>query len=541
MDISNLTLREKIGQLMMFGFDGITPSREIRKLIEEYHVGSIILFARNIGSATDVSELTTKLQTIAKKANHKLSLLISTDQENGIVRRLGIDTTTFPGNMLLGATQDTNNTYMVAKATAEELRALGINMNLAPVIDINNNSNNPVIGVRSFGEVAIDVANHGISSIKGYLDAKVIPTVKHFPGHGDTDIDSHLALPTIQHSLERLENLELIPFKKTIEAGVEVVMVAHVYFPGIEDDLNLPATISKKVVTELLRGKLGYQRVVVTDCLEMKAITEGIGTVEAALRALQAGADLIMISHSYDLQINTIERINEAIITGELSEETIDKATKRIIALKNKFLDWDNILEQNIESLKQVGSEKHRDLAMETYRKGVTLVKNDGLLPLDSNNKRILVIYPENKIYTLVEEKISIDDRLKSAIKNLNKELHIHTYQIINHPEESEIKRLIELSLNYDIVVFATINLKQKVKHVNLINELVELKRRVIVISLRTPYDYALIPDVNAFIVTYEHSLPAISIAFEIIFGIINAKGKLPVSIPGYFNKGYGL
>lgn len=541
MDISNLTLREKIGQLMMFGFDGITPSREIRKLIEEYHVGSIILFARNIGSATDVSELTTKLQTIAKKANHKLPLLISTDQENGIVRRLGIDTTTFPGNMLLGATQDTNNTYMVAKATAEELRALGINMNLAPVIDINNNSNNPVIGVRSFGEVAIDVANHGISSIKGYLDAKVIPTVKHFPGHGDTDIDSHLALPTIQHSLERLENLELIPFKKTIEAGVEVVMVAHVYFPGIEDDLNLPATISKKVVTELLRGKLGYQRVVVTDCLEMKAITEGIGTVEAALRALQAGADLIMISHSYDLQINTIERINEAIITGELSEETIDKAIKKIIALKNKFLDWDNILEQNIESLKQVGSEKHRDLAMETYRKGVTLVKNDGLLPLDSNNKRILVIYPENKIYTLVEEKISIDDKLKSAIKNLNKELHIHTYQIINHPEESEIKRLIELSLNYDIVVFATINLKQKVKHVNLINELVELKRKVIVISLRTPYDYALIPDVNAFIVTYEHSLPAISIAFEIIFGIINAKGKLPVSIPGYFNKGYGL
>lgn len=541
MDISNLILREKIGQLMMFGFDGITPSREIRKLIEEYHVGSIILFARNIGSTTDVSELTTKLQTIAKKANHKLPLLISTDQENGIVRRLGIDTTTFPGNMLLGATQDTNNTYMVAKATAEELRALGINMNLAPVIDINNNSNNPVIGVRSFGEVAIDVANHGISSIKGYLDAKVIPTVKHFPGHGDTDIDSHLALPTIQHSLERLENLELIPFKKTIEAGVEVVMVAHVYFPGIEDDLNLPATISKKVVTELLRGKLGYQRVVVTDCLEMKAIAEGIGTVEAALRALQAGADLIMISHSYDLQKKAIDRIVDAVSTGELSENTIDNAVQRIVTLKRRYLDWSSLLVQNIESLKQVGSEEHRDLAMGTYRKGVTLIKNDGLLPLNSNNKRILVIYPENKIYTLVEEKISIDDKLKSAIKNLNKELHIHTYQIINHPEESEIKRLIELSLNYDIVVFATINLKQKVKHVNLINELVELKRKVIVISLRTPYDYALIPDVNAFIVTYEHSLPAISIAFEIIFGIINAKGKLPVSIPGYFNKGHGL
>lgn len=305
MDISNLTLREKIGQLMMFGFDGITPSREIRKLIEEYQVGSIILFARNIGSATEVSELTTKLQTIAKKANHKLPLLISTDQENGIVRRLGIDTTTFPGSMLLGATQDTNSTYMVAKATAEELRALGINMNLAPVIDINNNSNNPVIGVRSFGEVAIDVANHGIYSIKGYLDAKVIPTVKHFPGHGDTDIDSHLALPTIQHSLERLENLELIPFKKTIEAGIEAVMVAHVYFPGIEDDLN------KAVI-----NMMNYAEVAIWEAVSMASLNPArllgldkeIGSIEIDKRA-----NIVAVDHTGNVKKVWIDGIAQKI------------------------------------------------------------------------------------------------------------------------------------------------------------------------------------------------------------------------------------
>lgn len=539
MDISKLTLREKIGQLMMFGFDGITPSNEIIELIEEHHVGGIILFGRNIGAATEVLELTNELQRIAKNANYKLPLLISTDQENGIVRRLGVGTTTFPGNMLLGATHDTNETYNVARATAEELRALGINMNLAPILDINNNPNNPVIGVRSFGESAIDVANHGIVSIKGHFDAKVIPTIKHFPGHGDTEVDSHLDLPVIPHSLARLEEIELVPFKRAIAAGIEVVMIAHVYFPGIEGDLNIPATISKKVITELLRGQLGYEKVVVTDCLEMKAITAGIGTVEAALLALQAGADLIMISHSYDLQKRTIERIVEAVMAGELSENAIDKAVERIFTLISKYLDWGNILDKNIEAFNQVGSEEHRNLAMEIYRKGVTLIKNDGLLPLESHNKKILIIYPENKIYTLVEELSSIDDKLKNAIKRFYNDVDI--FQINDHLEDIEIRRLIDLSISYDIVIFATINLKQKVEQIDIINKLVELKQKVIVISLRTPYDFSFIPDVNVFIVTYEHSLPAISVAFEIIFGLISSKGKLPVSIPGYFSKGFGL
>lgn len=541
MDISNLTLREKIGQLMMFGFDGITPSKEIVELIEEHHVGGIILFGRNIGTAKEALELTYELQKTAKKANHQLPLLISTDQENGIVRRLGTDSTTFPGNMLLGATLDINETYKAAKATAEELKALGINMNLAPVIDINNNPNNPVIGVRSFGEDAIEVANHGIASVNGHFDAKVISTIKHFPGHGDTEIDSHLALPVIPHSLERLQEVELVPFKKMIAAGAEAVMIAHVYFPGIDGDLNIPATTSRNVITDLLRDKLGYNKVIVTDCLEMKAIADGIGTTEAALMALQAGADLLMISHSYDLQKKTISRIENAVIKGELTEDIIDRAVQRIATLKEKYLNWGKILDLNTEVLNRVGSEEHRTLAMDIYRKGITLIKNDGLLPLESHVRRILIIYPENRIYTLVEELSSIDDKLKKAIKIYNNCLHTHTYKIIDHPGESEVDELIELSFSYDIVIFTTISLKQKVEQVALINRLVELRQKVIVISLRTPYDYALIPNVNAFIVTYEHSLPAISVAFEIIMGLTNSKGRLPVSIPGYFAKGYGL
>lgn len=541
MDISNLTLREKIGQLMMFGFDGITPSKEIIEHIEEHRVGGIIFFARNIGTVREVLKLTTTLQTIAKKANHRLPLLISTDQENGIVRRLGNDATIFPGNMLLGATRDTGNTYMAAKATAEELRALGINMNLAPVIDINNNPNNPVIGVRSFGEDVIEVTNHGIASINGHVDAQVIPTIKHFPGHGDTEIDSHLALPVIPYCLERLEQIELVPFKKAIEVGAEAVMIAHVYFPGIEGELNIPATISSKVITELLRTKLGYNKVVVTDCLEMKAIADGIGTTEAALMALQAGADILMISHSFDLQKKAINRIVNAVVTGELSEDIIDRAVQRIATLKERYLDWGKILALNAEAFNQVSSEKNRSLAKDIYRKGVTLIKNDGILPLESNVRRILIIYPENKIYTLVEEKIIIDDQLKSAIEGFDNDLQIQTHQFIDDPGESEIEQLIELSFSYEIVIFAAINLKQKVKHVSLINKLVELNRKVIMISLRTPYDYTLTPKVNAFLVTYEHSLPAINVAFEIIFGLINSKGRLPVSIPGYFAKGYGL
>src|SRR6267154_2104392 len=218
---NGMTLEEQLGQALMVGFGGITPSQDIIDLISRYHIGNIILFSRNIGNTRQVLELTQSLQKIAREAGHPYPLLIAIDQENGIVQRLGEAATIFPGNMALGAIGSDEIAYEVARATGQELQALGINMNLAPVVDVNNNPANPVIGVRSFGENAQLVARLGIAAVKGYHDAGVITTLKHFPGHGDTAVDSHLALPTIPHSLDRLETVELLPFKRCIEAGAD--------------------------------------------------------------------------------------------------------------------------------------------------------------------------------------------------------------------------------------------------------------------------------------------------------------------------------
>ena len=212
-------LKKKIGQLMVFGFNGKQITPEIRSMIHEYHLGNIILFGRNIGSPEEVLALTSSLQEEAKKSGQKQPLLICTDQENGAVRRLGEGCTVFPGAMLLGAADDAQAAKAIGQATGTELKALGINWNLSPILDVNNNPDNPVIGVRSFGENPDKVEKLGLQLMKGLEDAGVANTLKHFPGHGDTETDSHLDLPVISHKIERLEKIELVPFKECIDAG----------------------------------------------------------------------------------------------------------------------------------------------------------------------------------------------------------------------------------------------------------------------------------------------------------------------------------
>src|SRR3989440_4430048 len=260
-----MTLEEQIGQILMAGFWGSTPSQEIIDLIQRHHIGNILLFSRNIRDAQQVFEVTQTFQVIAKESGQHYPLLIAIDQENGLVQRLGEAATIFPGNMALGAIGSEEVAYRVALATGRELQALGINMNLAPVVDVNNNAANPVIGVRSFGEDAQQVARLGAAMVKGYAAAGILSCLKHFPGHGDTAVDSHLALPLIPYDLERLEALELVPFQVGIEAGAECVMIAHVSFPALTEQKMLPATLSPAIVQGLLREKLGFSGVILSD------------------------------------------------------------------------------------------------------------------------------------------------------------------------------------------------------------------------------------------------------------------------------------
>ena len=341
-----MTLEEQVGQLLMAGFWGTTPSQEIIDLIQHHHVGNILLFSRNVRDAQQVLELTQNLQRIAQKAGQHYPLLIAIDQENGIVQRLGEAATLFPGNMALGAAGSEEIANQVALATGHELQALGINMNLAPVVDVNNNPANPVIGVRSFGEDAQQVALLGAAMVKGYHEAGIISCLKHFPGHGDTAVDSHLALPTIPYALERLEALELVPFRSGIEAGAECVMIAHISFPALTQQISdmggvasesaatTIATLSPAIVQGLLREKLGFNGVVLSDCMEMKAISDTFGTERAAVMALQAGIDLVLVSHNYTRQRGSFEAIRAAVQASELSPQVIQQAAERVVGLK---------------------------------------------------------------------------------------------------------------------------------------------------------------------------------------------------------------
>lgn len=516
---------------MVVGFYGTEISPEIKELIHDYHIGGIILFARNIGTPKEILTLTTALQREAKKADYTHPLLICLDQENGVVRRLGEGTTLFPGAMTLGATDDPNLAYQVGFATGKELKALGINWNLAPVLDVNNNPNNPVIGVRSFGESPEKVAEFGRASMKGMQDAGVITTLKHFPGHGDTAVDSHLDLPVISHDRKRLNEIELYPFQKNIEAGADIVMTAHVYFPAIEPEAGVPATLSSKVITGLLREELDFSNVITTDCMEMNAISEGVGTEKGAVKAVKAGVDIIMISHTFGRQIGAIKEMIKAVENGEIAEKMIDQSNQRIQSLKEKYLNWNDILlDKELAVPHFVGSHEHEKLAHEVYKKGVTIVKNENMLPLDlSNNQSILAIYPDNKEIMGVEDKEYASLSLGNALKEYHSNVDVHQFsQPLSHTEVVEI---VDKANQSDVIVVGTLTIKAGSKQIQLIEKIIESGKKVIGVSMRSPYDFVYLQSIPAFISTYEFSYPALKVAAGAIFGEERVSGKLPVTI----------
>src|SRR5690606_667232 len=256
-------------------------------------VGGVILFARNIRDPVQVANLTRSLQQLAQSSGARIPLFIATDQEGGIVARLRSPAAVMPGAMALGAASSPELAYEAGRSTARQLLAVGINMNFAPVVDVNNNPANPVIGVRSFGEDPELVAELGAAFIRGQQEEGVISTAKHFPGHGDTDTDSHIALPRADHPRVRLDQVELVPFRAAIAAGVDAIMTAHVTFPSIDPTPGLPATLSHRVLTGLLREELGHEGLIVTDAMEMQAITANFGIAEAAVRAVEAVGDMV--------------------------------------------------------------------------------------------------------------------------------------------------------------------------------------------------------------------------------------------------------
>ncbi len=528
-----MTLEEQIGQVLMVGFQGDTPSQEIIALIQRHHIGNIILFSRNVRDAQQVLELTQRLQRCAKEAGQPYPLLIAIDQENGIVQRLREAVTVFPGNMALGAIGSEQIAYEVALAIGRELKALGINMNLAPVVDVNNNPANPVIGVRSFGEDPRQVARLGAAMLRGYHDAGVYSCLKHFPGHGDTAVDSHLALPTISYGLERLEAVELVPFRSGIEAGADSVMIAHIAFPALIEQERLPATLSSAIVQGLLREKLGFNGVILSDCLEMRAISDTFGTERAAVMALQAGIDLVLVSHRYTRQRGSIEAIQAAVQAQELSPQVIQQAAERVLRLKASHLSWHDLPDATTVSI-NIGCESHLYLQKRAYELSTTLIRNeDALLPLHLNaGERIVLISLQRNTMTMVEDRYYPDELLAEIIEQYHTPVSI--LPVARDTTEADWVKLLQTTRETDIFIVATVNAHLDERQAALVRYLLGSGRRVIGIALRNPYDLQAFPELRTYLVTYEYTRQALVAAVRVLFGESQAQGKVPVSIPNH-------
>ena len=332
--LKGMTLEEKVGQLLIVGVEGPNSDEYSNKLIEEYHVGGFILFKKNI---QDSSQLVGLLNSLKKtnSLNNKVPLFLSVDEEGGRVSRLPGELKKLPSNRVIGGRNDTKLSYKIGSLLGDELKAFGFNVDFAPVLDINSNPKNPVIGDRAFGAEPELVTSLGVQTMKGIQDQGVIAGIKHFPGHGDTSVDSHLGLPKVKHTLERLESFELIPFKKAIDSGADVVMIAHILLPEL--DAANPASFSRAVITDLLRTRMSYNGVVITDDFTMGAIVKNYDMAAAAVKSIQAGGDIVLVCHEFSKQEAVLKALLDAARTGELSQERIDESVYRILSLKHKY------------------------------------------------------------------------------------------------------------------------------------------------------------------------------------------------------------
>ena len=511
--ITEMTIEEKVGQLIMVGFEGTQANEAIEAHIRERYVGGIVLFSRNIQSPKQTAELANQLQRLAESTAHRIPLFIGIDQEGGWVIRLKEGATVLPGNMALGATGSTELAERAGEITAAELAAVGVNFNFAPVMDVNNNPRNPVIGRRSFGGSPELVSRLGAAYIRGLQRNGVLGTAKHFPGHGDTTVDSHFDLPTVNHDLDRIHALELQPFRAAIDADVAAIMTAHIVYPAF--DADRPATLSPSILTDVLRKELGFDGLLVTDDMEMKAIDDRYRSGEAAVMAIEAGADIVMVLWTPTKQNEVFDALLSAVKSGRISQARLDQSVERILkskgtsAFERRFVDPDAV-----EGT--VGTDVHKQLAQTIASQAITVVRNrDNLLPLKLESETSVLILSASS--TLFEN---------------FKAHHPNTVEakIPQKPEAENILPQLTLQIKSADVVIAGIMNNDQAAFIQQIS--VATTTPVIVIALGSPYTLQRCPAASTSIATYDIHDASVSAAVDVILGAQEAQGKLPIQLP---------
>lgn len=338
--IGKMSIDEKIGQMIVVGIEGYDLNDNTTSLIQKSKVGGVILFANNVQNTNQLLNLLNSLKS--ENLKNKIPLFLSVDEEGGRVTRMPKEFKKLPTNKAIGKINDETLSNKIGSTIAYEIGCFGFNMDFAPVLDVNSNPNNPVIGDRSFGSNVNIVSRLGIQTMKGIQSKNIIPVVKHFPGHGDTSVDSHLGLPSVNNGLQRLKEIELVPFTEAIKNNADVVMIAHILLPKI--DSKNPSSMSKIIITDILRKDLNFNGVVITDDMTMGAIVKNYNISEAAVKSVKAGADIVLVCHGYDNEVSVINALKNAVAKGEISKERIEQSVYRILSLKNKYKLKDEII-----------------------------------------------------------------------------------------------------------------------------------------------------------------------------------------------------
>jgi beta-N-acetylhexosaminidase len=527
--LSRMTLDQKVGQLFVISFEGTTFSPELEYAVQDLHVGGVLLFAANVSSLSELRSVVEQAQEASLASGAQIPLFIGIDHEGGIITRLKDRATEFPSNMAVGAARSVGDARMMADAMAAELQAMGVNMTLGPVLDVNTDPANPIIGTRSFGSDPSLVTRMGLAMIERYQGQGMIAVAKHFPGHGHTSIDSHISLPKLDADRRRLDAVELRPFRAAVAAEVDAIMTAHMAVPVL-DPSSTPATLSAPVLTELLRQEWGFDGLIATDSLGMGAIDEAYGMREASVLAFQAGADLQLfgwdtvhalpeIYAAYDALLDLVQRDPD-------SAARLDNAVRRILRTKARrgILDWPP---PSPSITNTVRTPDHLQLARRIARNSVTLVRDDAqILPLKPET-RLLVVYPQRVP--------QVEAALRTCFENLE------ALSVRRNPEDSEIAKALEKAAEAEVVVVATLNAMEFPNQVTIVRALAEQTAPIVVVALRSPYDLLTFPEQSTYVAIYGETAPSLEAMADLLCGRIKPKGLLPVDLPGLHPFGHGL
>lgn len=528
-----LSLEDAVGQKLMLSFVGTMPSADLLATLGKQHIAGVTLYrSLNVESPAQVRELSERLQHAAR-ASEQPPLLIAADQETGTLFAIP-GTTPFPGNLALGATRSPELTRRVGYAVGRELAAMGVNVNYAPVCDVNLKPDNVGVDARSFGQDPQQVALLCAALVTGLQAAGVAATAKHFPGLGDTSTDSHYALPIMEHDADRLWQVELPPFAAALDAGAKLVLTAHIALPRFNDLSDLPATLSPKILQNLLRGDMRFAGVIISDAMDMHAIDQGNGLIIDSIAALAAGVDILLYGPAQVERPDIYAAILHATRRGLISRADILSSAERILSLKA----W--CAQVTKPDLDVVNCGEHNALADEVAARSVTLVRDLApVLPLRvSPDQPIAVVVPKPQDLTPADTSSYQTVELARELRAYH--ARVDEFTIPLNPSDPNVAALREQLSNYALVVVGTLNARQHPGQVALVEQLLASGTRLIIVALRMPYDLSCFPHAPTFLATYSIQPPSLRACASVLFGKAEPSGVIPVSISDLYPVGHG-